>query len=180
MNLRLGLLCLGLAAAGCATSQTVSLSTMPEGAEVRVDGKPLGLTPTTFTDKFTDGHYYKVQLAKPGYQPREVTLKQEESHTVVVCAGLCPCARVCMLWSSQLPRTSYRWELTPLQGPAFATPGMGPPPSALGAVAPPVLSPPPPLVVPPPPPSSNSPPLPPPPLVPAPPTSPPPPPSPRR
>ena len=96
-----------LLAAGCATSQTVNLASQPPGAEVSVDGRPVGMTPTVFTDKASDGHYYKVLLTKPGYQPREVTLKQEESHGMVVCAGLCPCARVGLLWSSSLPKQSY-------------------------------------------------------------------------
>jgi hypothetical protein len=149
-----------LLAAGCATSQAVNLATQPPGAEVSVDGKPAGLTPAVFTDKASDGHYYKIQLTKPGYQPREVTLKQEESHAVVICAGLCPCARVCMLWSSSLPKQSYSWDLVPAQAPSVlgapsAPPVMLPGVPTVRVPDPSPVPPPPPLSPPPPPPSAR-------------------------
>ena len=74
---------------------------------------------------------------KSTYKPRQVVLKQEENKTTVVCAGLCPPARICMLRSSSLPQSAYTWDLERDLGlPAGAAPGGYPPP-------PPPMAPPP-------------------------------------
>ena len=123
--------------AGCVSTKSVTLSTNPPGADVVVDGHLVGKSPATFDDTPTDGHYYKIDLVLPGYKPRQVVLKQEENKTTVVCAGLCPPARICMLRSSSLPQSAYTWDLERDLGlPAGAAPGGYPPP-------PPPMAPPP-------------------------------------
>lgn len=97
MNPRLTLLasiCVVLLAAGCATimhgtSQEISISSVPSGAEVIVDGKTQGLTPVVADLKRKDKHLIQIKLE--GYQAYELHLVRKTSGWVwgnIVFGGL--------------------------------------------------------------------------------------------
>lgn len=65
--------------AGCASimhgsNQRVEFASTPVGAQVSVDNKPLGITPTHTTLSRDEKHMVRIELA--GYQPYEVELKR--------------------------------------------------------------------------------------------------------
>lgn len=78
-------LLLGLLASlnsGCATvvngtTQPVSLSSNPSGAEIYVDGQPMGVTPRVVTLSRGSDHY--IELRKEGYLPHSVPLARQRS-----------------------------------------------------------------------------------------------------
>jgi hypothetical protein len=117
----------------------VTILTEPPGADIAVDGRPLGRTPATFTDQPSDGHYYRIDLALPGYKTTQKVLKQEEQKSTVVLAGCCPPARICLLWSSALPASTYSFQLVPELGTPM------PPPTGYNAAPEPMAPPPPPV-----------------------------------
>lgn len=68
--------------AGCATimqgsTQQVSMSSSPTGAEITVNGRNLGVTPAAIELKRKDNHVIRVQM--DGYQPYEVALARSVS-----------------------------------------------------------------------------------------------------
>ena len=100
--MRVHVVLLGLVlATGCASSQVITVSSNPVGADLVVDGKYAGKTPATFTDEPSDGHYYKLDFAMPGYKPVQKVIKQEQGKGSVACIGLaagcCPLVQVCLL-----------------------------------------------------------------------------------
>lgn len=97
MNPKLTLLasiCVVLLACGCATimhgtSQEISISSVPSGAEVIVNGQTHGLTPVVADLKRKDQHLIQIQL--DGYQPFEIRLVRRTSGWVwgnIVFGGL--------------------------------------------------------------------------------------------
>ena len=74
-------ICLLVATAGgCATvikgsNQQIPISSEPSGAEVFVDGAPVGSTPTTHEMKRKIDHLVTIQ--KPGYQPKSVAVVRD-------------------------------------------------------------------------------------------------------
>ncbi|HET9864683.1 MAG TPA: hypothetical protein VFP37_14650 [Steroidobacteraceae bacterium] len=81
----------GLASSGCATivaksSQTITVTSVPEAASVSIVNKSgravhSGATPLTVTLKKGRGYFkpetYTVRFAKEGYQPREIVVRGE-------------------------------------------------------------------------------------------------------
>lgn len=61
------LICLLFLAVSCAHN-TVSITSEPKGAKVRVDGNPIGETPCAFKDKTGSGRSYLFTLQKEGYK----------------------------------------------------------------------------------------------------------------
>ncbi|MBD0319054.1 MAG: PEGA domain-containing protein [Gemmatimonadetes bacterium] len=66
-----------VALAGCATivqgsNQNVSVSSMPTGAQVTIDGKNMGVTPMVAQLARKQSH--KVQISMAGYQPYEIEM----------------------------------------------------------------------------------------------------------
>jgi hypothetical protein len=139
---------------GCQHAQVVEVTSNPIGAELWVDGKDVGPTPTTFTDNWGDGHYYQLKLQKAGFQPREVTLKQVQDNDTVATYGFlsicCPLARIQFLYANHLPKQQYEFTLDQegVATPRFpALPASAPPPVPATLPpfeAPPVIAPPPP------------------------------------
>lgn len=86
--------CILLLTAGCATimhgtSQEISISSVPSGAEVIVNGQTHGLTPVVADLKRKDQHLIQIQL--DGYQPFEIRLVRRTSGWVwgnIVLGGL--------------------------------------------------------------------------------------------
>ena len=75
-------ICLLLLAGGCATimhgtTQEISISSVPSGAKVLVDGKTRGLTPAVADLRRKDKHLIQIQL--DGYQPYELHLVRRTS-----------------------------------------------------------------------------------------------------
>jgi hypothetical protein len=71
---------------GCATimhgnHQEVGFSSTPTGAQVTVDNKPLGVTPTTASLTRKDKHVVRIEMA--GYQPYELQLTRQVDGWVV-------------------------------------------------------------------------------------------------
>jgi hypothetical protein len=80
-----------LASSGCATivaksSQTITVTSVPDGASVSIVNKSgqavhSGSTPLTVTLRKGRGYFkpetYTVRFAKEGYQPREITVRGE-------------------------------------------------------------------------------------------------------
>lgn len=67
---------------GCATlihgsSERVRVESEPDGAQVEVDGRPMGTTPTTLDLRRDQDHV--VRVYHPEYAPHEVTLSQNRS-----------------------------------------------------------------------------------------------------
>jgi len=151
------LLWLMFLASGCASSQVITVQSNPVGAELRVDGKYVGKTPATFTDDPSDGHYYKLDFAMPGYKPVEKVIKQEQGKGTLACigvaAGCCPLVQVCLLKSYTLPKANYDFDLEPDTGSVVGAP---PPPNGAYPAPPPNQAPTP--NAPPPPPNAPPPP----------------------
>ena len=79
-SLRWGVcLCAAVVCTGCATvtggsrDQKVNVDSKPEGAQVIVDGKSMGVTPTEVTLKRSVDH--EILLVKPGFESYQTTLK---------------------------------------------------------------------------------------------------------
>jgi PEGA domain len=77
-----GLLCAGFLTGSCAsiihgTSQEVSISSNPTGAQVTVDGVLMGKTPVVA--KLGRGDTHKVRIELPGYEPYETALTKSVS-----------------------------------------------------------------------------------------------------
>lgn len=71
------LMVLGTFASGCATAtrgttQSVTVSSQPDDATVRLDGEVIGRTPLTFKARRKTDHL--LTLEKPGYQPFDVAI----------------------------------------------------------------------------------------------------------
>jgi len=69
-------------ASGCATAvngttQPISLSSNPSGAEIYVDGQPMGKTPGVVT--LSRGSDHHIELRKEGYLPHTVPLARQRS-----------------------------------------------------------------------------------------------------
>lgn len=67
-------LCLGFGLAGCAAYQNVGIESDPPGAEIYLDGKPVGQTPQTLRVPRDAAH--TVYLKKEGYRPELVVLEK--------------------------------------------------------------------------------------------------------
>jgi hypothetical protein len=88
----LGIAALGLA--GCATvihgtSQSVGITSVPSGASVMVDNKPLGVTPVFADLRRKDEHIVSIEM--PGYQKTDLVLTRGVSGWVwgnIVIGGL--------------------------------------------------------------------------------------------
>lgn len=72
------LLCLALALAGCAAYQNVSIESDPPGAEIFLDGEPIGTTPQVLRVPRDRDH--SVYLKKEGYRPELVVLEKHEAN----------------------------------------------------------------------------------------------------
>ena len=59
------------------TNQDVGISSLPSGASVTVDKKPMGKTPLVADLNRKDNHMVKVEMN--GYQPYETTLTRKAS-----------------------------------------------------------------------------------------------------
>ena len=70
------LLCLALA--GCAAYQNVSIESDPPGAEIFLDGEPIGTTPQVLRVPRDRDH--SVYLKKEGYRPELVVLEKHEAN----------------------------------------------------------------------------------------------------
>jgi hypothetical protein len=80
--MRVLLLTSALFLGGCATlihgsSQSIRVESEPEGAQVEVDGRPVGRTPTTVDLSRDQDH--RVRLHHSGYEAHTVTLQQGRS-----------------------------------------------------------------------------------------------------
>ena len=78
----LGLLCIGILSASCATimlstEQEVGISSNPAGAKVTNNGLELGKTPLVVDLKRKNNHKIKIELE--GYQPYEIPLVRKTS-----------------------------------------------------------------------------------------------------
>lgn len=67
---------------GCATlihgaDQGVDIQSEPSGAQVEIDGRPVGETPTTATLPRNRSH--TVRVLQEGYEPYRITLRKERS-----------------------------------------------------------------------------------------------------
>lgn len=67
---------------GCATlihgpSQSIRVESEPSGAQVEIDGRPVGETPTTVDLKRDQDH--RVRLHHTGHEPHTVTLQRSRS-----------------------------------------------------------------------------------------------------
>jgi hypothetical protein len=87
-------ICAATVIASCATimhgtNQDVGISSMPSGAKVTIDNKPLGSTPVVAKLSRGDHHIVKIELE--GHQPFEATLTRKVSGWVwgnIVFGGL--------------------------------------------------------------------------------------------
>lgn len=80
--MRVFLLTSALLLSGCATlihgsSQSIRVESEPSGAQVEVDGRPVGETPTTVDLKRDQDH--NVRLYHTGHEPHTVTLQRGRS-----------------------------------------------------------------------------------------------------
>lgn len=116
--------------AGCAS--TTVLQTQPPGAQVKLDGVPVGTTPYTLTDTKIVGSNTQLRFDLPGYQPYEVTLQRNEEIDVLPLIGgffvLVP-----WLWVFKYKPT-HTYALQPIGAPAAPgyPPASPPPPEAPG------------------------------------------------
>ena len=104
------------AASSCA--HTVSIDSKPRGAEVFVNGSPIGRTPTQFTERTGSGKSYLFKLEKEGYQTLVMTRTQSEIHIGVLVGSIIGGVAILfpfigLIWMYQLPSLLY-FELDPL------------------------------------------------------------------
>ena len=99
-------------AGGCA--HQVRLDTTPSGADVTVNGIPVGSTPVDFTERSGWRKRYDVAVTKPGYRPVRAEIRQTEWDQRVVLPALpviwCPVFWPVVLFS-QRARHGYHWKL---------------------------------------------------------------------
>ena len=72
------MLLLVLCLAGCAAYQNVAIESVPPGAEIYLDGKPVGPTPQNL--RVSREHDHTVYLKKDGYRPELVVLEKHEAN----------------------------------------------------------------------------------------------------
>jgi hypothetical protein len=70
-------LCLAACATGCASYQNVGVESDPPGAEIYLDGKPVGQTPQNLRISREAAH--TVYLKKEGYRPELVVLEKRDA-----------------------------------------------------------------------------------------------------
>jgi hypothetical protein len=112
--------------AGCAS--TTTLQTQPPGAQVKIDGVPVGTTPYSLTDTKIVGSNTQLRFELAGYQPYEVTLQRNEEVDVLPLIGgffvLVP-----WLWVFKYkPTHTYVLQPAGAGAPAPAAPPPGYPP----------------------------------------------------
>jgi serine/threonine protein kinase len=56
---------------------SITILTMPAGAAVTIDGRPVGDTPVTITDGLEVGHAYQITVAHAGYGPRSIVVQAQ-------------------------------------------------------------------------------------------------------
>lgn len=50
----------------------------PTGAQVRINGEPVGVTPCAFDYVTSSGETYDIEIEKPGYEPMRRTMTADE------------------------------------------------------------------------------------------------------
>lgn len=103
-------------ASGC--SHTVQIKSVPEGADVSIDGEKVGKTPYAFEAKsgFFDDH--RVTVESEGYAPFETQIVQSEPIWPIVAPSVClspitlglSCFGLCVGFRYA---KAYEYELTP-------------------------------------------------------------------
>ena len=126
-------LVISIGAAGCA--EHITFHSIPEGAEVWLNGRDLGRTPTSAEVEYDAFTRYQVVLKKDGYQVVRAPLATQINSAALLgtIAGVfCfPCL-VSLIWIQQ-PLRDYTFTLTPEVGappPMMNTPA--PTPAAVG------------------------------------------------
>lgn len=94
---------------GCAS--TVRITSNPEGADVTVDGRYIGQTPTTYTDTAVILSTRQVRVEKPGYRTTETTISRDGDLNVGALVGGIVCL-VPFLWLLDYPSV-VTYELRP-------------------------------------------------------------------
>ena len=81
--------CVAVVVALSACSHTVMIKSVPEGADVTVDGEKVGKTPYALkaTSGFFDEH--KIKIDHEGYAPFEATIVQSEPIWPIVAPSIC-------------------------------------------------------------------------------------------
>lgn len=96
----------------CATSKHIVINTEPQGARIRIDGQPIGESPTRFEDRFgSSNRTYMLEASKDGYKKSTQIISQSTDSGCVlgsVIGGLIFIIPfIGLAWCSQLPQTQY-------------------------------------------------------------------------
>src|SRR5690242_6500605 len=106
-------LVVSIAAAGCA--EHITFHSNPEGAEVWLNGRDLGRTPTAAEVEYDAFTHYEVVLQKDGLQTYRAALAEQINNAALLgtIAGVfCfPCL-ISLIWIQQ-PMQEYTFTLTP-------------------------------------------------------------------
>jgi hypothetical protein len=99
-------------ATGC--SSTTVIRSIPPGANLYIDGSPVGKTPYTYSDTKIVGSVTTIKLKKDGYDETNVTMSRSEEFDAGACAGgvfvLVP-----FLWVERY-KAEHVYELTAKKG----------------------------------------------------------------
>lgn len=110
-QLKIGIVILGgLFVAGCASTTVIKSS--PGGAKVYLDGKSVGNTPYTYTDKKIIGTTHLFKLEKDGFAPLYGSFsrnaKWNKTAVIIGCISIVP-----FLWVKEYPADSI-YDLRPI------------------------------------------------------------------
>ena len=93
---------------GCASSTLIK--TVPEGANVNIDGSLIGTSPVSYSDTAVSGTTKTVLLKKDGYKDKTGIIRKEEAKVGPIIGGiffLFP-----FIWTLGYP-DAYTYELEP-------------------------------------------------------------------
>lgn len=111
-----------ISASGCAS--TFLIDSTPAGAEVYVDGIPVGHTPTSYTDTAIINSVRIVELRMEGYEVHRAEVRRDGDMNVGALVGTI-CLLVPGLWLFDYPRHVH-YQLRPLHGGADESSEGGP------------------------------------------------------
>jgi hypothetical protein len=116
MNRRASIaLLLAVSVFSSACASTVRINSTPEGAQVFVDGAPVGYTPTTYTDTGIVFSQRQVEVRMDGYEVHRATLRRDaELNVGAVVVGFL-CLYPLWLWALDYP-SQVHYQLRPLYG----------------------------------------------------------------
>jgi hypothetical protein len=112
-----------LSIVNCAT--TTMIKTIPEGADIFLQGDLMGKTPWKLEDNYSLPEEVTIRLEREGYVPLEVRLEKETSYILgVISLVPYPPFPLSYFWTWKFDK-SYSFKLTPKKEP---TPGEKPGP----------------------------------------------------